>query len=73
MVSCRYNPGFNQGIRGVDFTEDFRGEIRDVKSTRGRNYPFSFGDYVVKILVGSIDPSIHLIDLPQGGGCCTVS
>ncbi len=58
--------------QGVDFTEDYRGEMRDIRRTRGSRYPFSFGDYVVKTLVGSIDPSIHLIDLPQGG-CCAVS
>ena len=69
-----FNPGVNQGIPGVDFTEDYRGERRDVNRTRGRGYPFSFGDYIVKILIGSIDPTIHLIDLPQGGsGCCVVS
>jgi hypothetical protein len=63
----------NRGIRGVDFTEDYRGEKRDIWATRGRAYPFSFGDYVVKILAGAIDPSIHLIDLPARSCCCTVS
>jgi len=32
-----YNPGVNRGIRGVDVTEDFRGEKRDIVRTRGRN------------------------------------
>jgi hypothetical protein len=55
-----------KGIKNVDVTEDFRGEQRDIRRTRGRRYPFSFGDFVVKILVGPLDPSIHLVDLPAG-------
>lgn len=30
-----YNPGWNRGIPGVDVTEDYRGELRDVRRTRG--------------------------------------
>jgi hypothetical protein len=54
----------SMGIRGVDVTEDFRGERRDVQRLRGFNYPFSMGDYIVKCLAGCVDPQIHLIDLP---------
>jgi hypothetical protein len=68
-----YNPGLNLGIRGVDCTEDYRGELRDVRRTRGWSYPFSFGDYVVKTIAGAIDPSIHLIDLPSQPDCCLIS
>lgn len=59
------------GILGVDVSEDYRGETRDVKRTRGRNYRFTFGDYLVKILVGTIDPTVHDIDLPDSlcAGC----
>lgn len=75
--SLEYNPRnlVNTGILGVDVSEDYRGECRDVQRTRGRSYRFSFGDYIVKVLVGSIDPSVHNIDLPDGlcGGCCVVS
>ena len=62
-----WNPACgNIGIKNTDLTEDFRGEQRDVYRTRGSDYPFSFGDYVIKILVGALDPGIHLIDLPSG-------
>ena len=63
-----YNPSsWNRGVPGVDVTEDYRGELRDVQYARGsRWYRFTFGDYVVKTLVGAIDPTIHLIDLPDG-------
>ncbi|GAX78231.1 hypothetical protein CEUSTIGMA_g5673.t1 [Chlamydomonas eustigma] len=69
-----YNPGFNQGIAGVDFTMDYRGECVDIRRTRGWSYPFTFGDYVVKTIAGAYDPSIHLLDLPAASQlCCTIS
>lgn len=55
-----------RGIEGVDVTEDFRNEKQAVLACRGPRYPFSFGDYVVKCLVGAIDPQVHAIDLPLG-------
>jgi len=66
-----YNPGVTDGVPGVDVSEDYRGEMRDIRRTRGRSYRFSFGDYIVKTIVGTIDPSVHQIDLPQG--CCTIN
>ena len=53
---------------GVDVSEDFRGESRDVKRMRGARYRFSKGDYIVKIMVGAFDKTIHQIDLEMQ--CC---
>ena len=39
----------------VDVTEDYRCERKEVKEKTGKN--LSFGDYVVKIMLGGIDPS----------------
>jgi hypothetical protein len=58
----------NQNI-GIDITEDYRGETRDVKRRRGNSYRFTYGDYIVKLLCGAIDPAIHDIDLPDP--CCS--
>ena len=55
----------------VDVTADYRGELREVQETRGRSYRFTYGDYMVKTLVGAYDKSIHQMDMPQG--CCIVS
>lgn len=68
------------GIPGVDVTEDYRGELRDVRRVRGMRYRFSYGDYIVKVLMGVVDPAVHAVDLPaganiygsSGGGCCTI-
>ena len=91
-----YDPGMNVGIPGVDVTEDYRGELRDVRRLRGRQYRFTFGDYIgelmyfifecsvgislftnclcreVKTLVGAVDPTVHLIDLPERQKCIII-
>ncbi|CAF5033034.1 unnamed protein product, partial [Rotaria sp. Silwood1] len=36
-----------------------------IRQYRGPNYPFSIGDYVVKALVGAIDPEIDVLDDPN--------
>ncbi|KAJ3381987.1 hypothetical protein HDU84_004711 [Entophlyctis sp. JEL0112] len=71
--------GAESGIKNVDVSEDYRGEKRDVRRARTSNLPlviagfrrpfirFSFGDYIVKVLLGIVDPAIHMIDIPQGG------
>jgi hypothetical protein len=58
--------GEPQGAAGVDVTSDFRGELRDVRRVRGPDFPFSRGDYMVKCLIGAIDPAVHAVDLPAG-------
>lgn len=49
----------------IDVTLDYRGEILQVWRTHGRSFPFNYGDYVVKILVGSIDARVHEADLAR--------
>jgi hypothetical protein len=58
--------GATTGISGVDVTEDYRGELRDVRAVQGARFPFSMGDYIAKCLVGPIDPTVHAVDLPRG-------
>lgn len=78
--------GPETGIKGIDMTEDYRGELRDIRLCQNNSrYPFSFGDYIVKTMIGVVDPSIHSIDLPSGmsiysdsrgmvtsNDCCTI-
>jgi hypothetical protein len=56
---------FNEWDRtmlNVDVTDDFDTEREKIRRCRGRDYPFSRGDYVVKALVGAIDPEIDALD-----------
>jgi hypothetical protein len=49
-------------IPSVDVNDDYLSEKREVQTAQGANYAFSFGDYVVKTLLGSIDPLFDLLD-----------
>lgn len=55
--SVEYLDGFiENNYPNVDVTEDYRSERKEVKEKTGKN--LSFGDYVVKIMLGGIDPSL---------------
>ena len=59
----------------LDIMDDFSSEIREAKRVNGLHFQFSFGDYVVKSLLGSIDPSLDKIDDDfdeyEENDCCT--
>ena len=58
----------------LDIIDDYRRELREEKRANGPLYQFSFGDYVAKSLVGSIDPNLHksdqYYDYDDHDGCC---
>jgi hypothetical protein len=43
-------------MHNLDVIDDYRSERAEIQRVRGANFPFSFGDYIVKALLGSIDP-----------------
>ena len=58
-------------IPGIDVTDDYRSELKEIKKYKGDNYKFSFGDYVVKALLGPIDPSFDNLD-EKYDNCCVI-
>jgi hypothetical protein len=46
-------------IPNVDVVDDYHSERAEVLKAQGRDFKFSFGDYVVKTLLGSIDPEVR--------------
>ena len=40
----------------LDVIDDYRSEKAEIQRNRGPTFPFSFGDYIVKALLGSLDP-----------------
>lgn len=46
----------------VDVTDDYLTEKRQVQKAQGRHFKFSYGDYIVKLLVGCIDPVLDGLD-----------
>lgn len=54
----------------VDVTDDYASERLEVLSAQGAGYHFTYGDYVVKSLLGSIDPYFDRLD---EHACCAVA
>ena len=57
-------------IKNLDVIDDFRSEREEIKRRKGSDVRFSFGDYVVKSLIGSIDPSMDKMD--EKNRCCNI-
>jgi len=61
-ASVSYLNKWDRKISNLDVVDDYRSERNEVLKVRGKNYSFSFGDYVVKSLIGSIDPELDALD-----------
>lgn len=82
IVSCtdedytmNYLNDWDRTIPRLDVVDDFRNERLEILNKQGRNFSFSFGDYVVKSMIGSIDPSMDNLDERfhnSEQGCCNV-
>ena len=59
-VQCFAN--LDQTMLNVDVTDDYETEKEHIRQCKGRDYPFSHGDYVVKALVGSVIRDIDLLN-----------
>jgi hypothetical protein len=58
-----YLNNWDKTMKHVDVTDDFRTEREKIRRCQKQNnYPFSFGDYIVKALVGAIVPEIDLLN-----------
>lgn len=60
--SVAYLSQWDRTMMNVDVVDDYKSEREEVHRTKGFNYPFSFGDYVVKALLGAVDPQIDMLD-----------
>ncbi len=57
-----YLNGLDKQIKNLDVCDDYLSEMKEIKRVQGQSFNFSFGDYITKILLGSIDNSIDLLD-----------
>ena len=54
---------WDKQMNNVDVTDDFHTERNRIrKCQKNSYYPFSYGDYVIKALVGAIDPEIDALN-----------
>lgn len=62
MSSMNYLNEIDRIIPSVDVNDDYLSEKKEVQTAQGPAYAFSFGDYVVKTLLGPIDPVFDALD-----------
>jgi hypothetical protein len=60
--SLDYLNRWDRCIPRLDVVDDYQSERKEIKKIKGNQFPFSFGDYVVKSLIGSIDPEMDGMD-----------
>ena len=70
-TSVSYLNKWDRKISNLDVVDDYRSERNEVLKARGKNYSFSFGDYVVKSLICSIDPEFDNLD-ENNNKCCSI-
>ena len=57
-----YLNGLDREMPRLDVLDDYKSEFAEVKRSKGPQFPFSFGDYVAKCFLGSIDPDMDRFD-----------
>jgi hypothetical protein len=72
-ASVSYLNEADRDIPRVDVTDDYDSERKEILRAQGEEFAFSFGDYVVKSLLGPIDDSFDKLDAMPGGDCCTIA
>jgi hypothetical protein len=60
--SVAYLSQWDRTMMNVDVVDDYKSEREEVRRAKGPNFPFSFGDYVVKTLLGAVDPQMDALD-----------
>jgi hypothetical protein len=74
---------FDKEIKNTDCVDDYQSERKEVLARQGSTAKFSFGDYVVKTMIGAVDAQFDNLDekhttitpppKPQAaGGCCII-
>jgi hypothetical protein len=62
ITAIGYLDGLDKKIKFLDVCDDFYSEKRQIQKIQGSTFNFTFGDYISKILLGPIDPSIDQLD-----------
>ncbi|CAF1079299.1 unnamed protein product, partial [Didymodactylos carnosus] len=52
--SVAYLSNWDKQMQNVDVVDDYKTEKQEVQRQRGYQFPFSYGDYIVKALLGAI-------------------
>lgn len=67
-----YMNKLDKEIKNVDTIDDYQSEKAEIQKAQGSSFPFSYGDYIVKALIGSVDPEFDNMDEPGWGSKCVI-
>lgn len=63
--SVAYLDDIDTTLPRVDVCDDYPSELQQIHKVQGKSFSFSFGSYVVKTLLGSVDSYFDNLDEPQ--------
>jgi hypothetical protein len=69
--TMEYLNDWDKNIKNLDVVDDYVSEKKEIQQSKGNNFKFTYGDYIVKALVGSIDPELDNYDEPSKS-CCNL-
>lgn len=61
-TTMNYLNDWDNKLQNFDIVDDYYSEKERIINAQGKSFRFSFGDYIVKIMLGSIDKSIGSMD-----------
>jgi hypothetical protein len=53
--ALNYLNNWDRTMEHVDVVDDYRSELAQIRQVQGDKIKFSYGDYLIKALIGSID------------------
>lgn len=62
LAAVNYLNKWDSEIQNVDVVDDYKSELKEIKKKQGNDTIFTYGDYIVKAMVGSIDPELDRLD-----------
>jgi hypothetical protein len=62
LQSVAYLNNFDKKIPYVDVCDDYQSERAEIVAVQGKKFRFSYGDYVAKLLMGSVDQWFDKLD-----------
>lgn len=72
QATMEYLNKWDKEIKNLDVVDDYASERAEILKVQGTRYRFTFGDYVVKALMGGIDKFFDKLDEKKVGGCCVI-
>ena len=67
--TMNYLNDWDRVLPRLDVVDDFKSERDEIRNVQGKSFSFTFGDYVIKCLLGSVDAQLDSLDEYDPNGC----